>query len=137
MKFCIFLFLLRKFAIALVLYTHNTHKWNTKNTKSVRKHGRVIIDSPEMADYMFNRIQCYLPQKWNDRQLIGINPRFCFFFLFLGFFFVFDFFSLVFVCLESIFLHTNTHTHTHTHRNTLFFCVFLILFCFYFFFLFL
>ena len=40
-----------------------------------RDSDRCIIDDVEMANMLFERIRSYLPERWKDRQLVGLNER--------------------------------------------------------------
>lgn len=40
-----------------------------------RNSDRCIIDDPDMANIVFERIKSYLPQTWENHQIVGLNER--------------------------------------------------------------
>lgn len=41
----------------------------------VRNNDRCIMDDAAMANVLFERIESYLPQRWKNYQLVGLNER--------------------------------------------------------------
>ena len=48
---------------------------NGRVVEQVRKSDRCIIDSDELSQVLFNRIEKFLPKKWNGESLTGLNER--------------------------------------------------------------
>lgn len=43
--------------------------------RDVRNNDRCMIDDPEMAKLIFDRIESYLPKTWKNHKLVGLNER--------------------------------------------------------------
>ena len=50
-------------------------KTKTK-TNSFRKHKRVMFDSCEMANHIWERIKKFVPKYWVNRKALGLNERY-------------------------------------------------------------
>jgi len=46
-----------------------------KKMEDFRNNDRCVIDCPESAGILFDRIKGFLPKKWNGRALVGLNER--------------------------------------------------------------
>ena len=50
-----------------------------KMIKEIRNNDRVIIDNEGLAEDLFEKIKPFLPEEWEDWQLVGLNERFRFY----------------------------------------------------------